>query len=134
MRSLSLVCMALLVGVLMLVLAGTTSVKGISPHPAQAAPTVTVSVRCTSNPETTYVANNTGRAITIRRVGSIYEPRSNEPFYVGVRLRPHRAITFESGYAADQNVLTRQYIYDNYVGTSEGARVATSIGRFVDRC
>ena len=128
------VCLALLVGVLTLVLAGATGVKGVSPRPAEAASAVTVSVRCTSNPETTYVANNTSRAITIRRVGSIYEPRSNEPFFVGLRLRPHRAITLESGYAAGRHILTRQYIYDNNVGTREGARVATSIGRFVDRC
>lgn len=134
MRYLSSVFLALLVSVLMLAFATATDIKGISPRPAEAASAVTVSVRCTSNPETTYVANNTNRAITIKRVGSIYQPYSSEPFYVGLRLRPNRAVTFESGAAADSNTLTRQYIYNNDVGRSEGARVATSIGRFVDRC
>ena len=118
----------------MLTLLGTTGLKGVSPRPVEAASAVTVSVSCKNNPETTYVANNTSRTITIRGVGSIYKPRSNEPFFVGMRLRPHRAVNFESGYAADQHILTRQYIYDDNVGTSEGARVATSIGRFVNRC
>ena len=44
-------------------------------------------------------------------------------------------MTFESGYDANQNVLTRQYIYDNNVGSREGARVITKSGaRFVDHC
>ncbi len=134
MRVWSVVSVSLLVGVLMVAIAATTDVQRISPRPAEAAPAVTVTVRCTTNPETTYVANNTGSTITLRKIGSIYQPRTNEPFRIGVRLRAHRAITFESGYAADSNVLTRQYIYNNDVGSSEGARVATSIGRFADRC
>ncbi len=134
MRYLSSVCLALLVSVIMLAFATATDLKVVSPRPAEAANAVTVSVNCRNNPETTYVANNTGSTIKIKTVGSIYQPRSNEPFRIGFNLRPKKAITFESGYAADFNTLTRQYIYNNDVGTSEGARVSTSIGRFADRC
>ena len=44
------------------------------------------------------------------------------------------SVTFESGYDANHNVLTRQYIFNSDVGSKEGARVTTSIGRYVDRC
>lgn len=71
----------------------------------------------------------------IKKVGSIFQPRSNEPFTVNRTLRGNRAIRFESGSGANQNVLTGQYIYSNDVGSREGARVTTGSGaRFVDRC
>ena len=66
--------------------------------------------------------------------GSVYQPRSNKPFRVGVKLGAGRSVTFESGYDANSRVLTRQYIYNNDVGSKEGARVSTSVGRFTDRC
>jgi len=31
-------------------------------------------------------------------------------------------------------VLTKQYIYENDVGSKEGAKVTTSVGRFVGKC
>jgi hypothetical protein len=40
---------------------------------------------------------------------------------VGVKLRSGKSVTFESGYDADSRVLTRQYIYNNDVGSKEGA-------------
>ena len=131
----------LLVGAVMAVLvvftiAGPTSERGLSPHPAQARPpALSVSVACQATPETTRVENNRNRTITIKKVGSIYQPRSNEPFRVNRRLGGGRSITFESGYDANRNVLTRQYIYNNDVGSKEGARVTTASGaRFIDRC
>jgi hypothetical protein len=45
------------------------------------------------------------------------------------------SITFESGSGANHNKLTGSYIYNNDVGSKEGARVLTGSGaRFVDRC
>jgi hypothetical protein len=44
-----------------------------------------------------------------------------------------RWITFESGPVANHNVFTHLYIFNGEVGSGEGARVATSVGRFVDR-
>ncbi len=96
---------------------------------------MTVTVKCSAAPETTRVANNTGHRITIKKVGSIYQPRSNEPFSVSRTLRSGQAVVFESGYGANHNTLTRQYIYNNDVGSKEGARVTTASGnRLVDRC
>jgi hypothetical protein len=43
-----------------------------------------------------------------------------------------RWITFESGPVANHNVFTHLYIFNGEVGSGEGARVATSVGRFVD--
>jgi hypothetical protein len=138
MRSLTFVSVGLIVGVLMLfTLLATVSTWGTSPRPADAATRfgVTVTVACSTNPETTVVRNNRNRPITIRSFGSIYQPRPNEPIIVNNRiLRPDRSVRFESGNAADMNGLPRQFIYNNDVGTREGARVRTSVGTIGDRC
>ncbi len=126
---------AVLVFSLSLVLSGLI---GVAPsgqlRPAEAASGVVVSVGCDGNPEVTRVKNNRSSAVKIRSVGSAYQPRSNEPFYVNLRLAPGRTVAFESGTAANSNTLTRQYIYNSDVGSKEAARVATSVGVFVDRC
>ena len=110
----------------------------VAPRLAEAAtPAVTVTTGCYTNPETTRVKNNRSTAITLRTVGSIYQPRTNEPFAVNRTLAAGATVTFRTGYAASSTsalTLTRQYIYENNVGTSEGARVATSVGTFADRC
>ena len=78
--------------------------------------------------------NNTRQRIEVRRVGSIYRPYDFEPIAVNRTLRRGRTITFQSGPAANRNVLTKQYIFNSDVGSREGARVSTSVGRFADRC
>jgi hypothetical protein len=125
-----------LVAALVFAMAGPASERGLSPDPAQARPpALTVTVACKATPETTRVKNNRNRAITIKTVGSIYQPYSYEPFRVDRRLAGGRSITFESGSGANQNKLTGSYIYNNDVGSREGARIVTSTGaRYVDRC
>ena len=50
-------------------------------------------------------------------------------------LQPNRTTTFESGSKANgSNKLTTAHIYNNDVGSREGARVKTSVGTFIDRC
>jgi hypothetical protein len=135
-RQLSLVFLASLAGVLAVVvfLGPVSSGGGLAVRPAEAAARVTVTARCDGNPEKVIVTNNTRHRIEVRRVTSIYQPRSNEPFRVDRTLGRGRSIAFESGPAANRNVLTRQYVFNSDVGTKEGARVATSVGRFADRC
>jgi hypothetical protein len=117
-------------------LVGPASERGLSPHPAEArTPALAVTVACKATPETTRVKNNRNRAITVKTVGSIYRPYSYEPFRVDRRLGGGRSITFESGSGANQNKLTGSYIYNNDVGSREGARIVTSTGaRYVDSC
>ena len=120
---------------LTLVLSGLTgAVPSGSLRSAEAASGVMVSVGCDGNPEVTRIKNNRSRTVKITSVGSVYQPRSNEPFHVAVRLAPGKTVVFETGSAANSNTLTRQYIYNSDVGSKEGARVATSAGVFVDRC
>jgi hypothetical protein len=123
-------------GALVLAMSGLTWEQGLSPRPAEARPpALKVTVACKATPEITRVENNRNKKITIKKVGSIYQPRSNEPFTVNRTLRAGRTIRFESGSGANRNVLTGQYIYNNDVGSKEGARVTTRSGaRFVDRC
>lgn len=134
MRSFYAVSLALFTGMLLLAFTLTTDMKGLSARSAEAASAVKVAVNCRSTPETTRVTNNTNRRIVVKKVGSIYQPRDNEPFTVKVSVRPGKAVAFQSGSGARGRVLTGQYIYENDVGRTEGARVVTSIGRFVDRC
>ncbi len=125
----------MLVFSLVLVLSG---LAGVAPsgslRPAAAASGVAVKVQCDGNPEVTRVTNNRSNAVKIKNVGSVYQPRSNEPFRVDLKLAPGKTVAFETGYAANSHTLTRQYIYNSDVGSKEGTRVATSAGAFVDRC
>jgi hypothetical protein len=60
---------------------------------------------------------------------------SYEPFVENRTLRPNKTITFESGSKANgRNELTTAHIYNNDVGSREGARVKTSVGTFIDKC
>jgi hypothetical protein len=94
-----------------------------------------VIVACKDTPERTHIKNSRNRAITIKTVGSLYRPYSYEPFRVNRRLGGGKSVTFESGTGANRNKLTGSYIYNNDVGSNEGARVVTRLGaRFVDRC
>ena len=45
-------------------------------------------------------------------------------------LQPNKTTTFESG----SNELTTAHIYNNDVGSREGAKVKTSVGTFIDKC
>ena len=121
---------------LVLAMSGPALERGLSTRPAEAAtPALTVTVACKATPETTRVKNNRNRAITIKTVGSIYRPYSYEPFRVDRRLAAGRTVTFESGSGANTNKLTGSYIYNNDVGSTEGARVVTKSGtRYSDRC
>jgi hypothetical protein len=118
-------------------LVGVLATATIAPAVA-VTPALSVTAYCYSNPERVVVRNNRSYALTIRTVGSIYQPRSNEPFYKTVKLYPGKSVTFYSGYAASRTssrTLTRQYIFANTVGTTEGARVVTTSGYArVDRC
>jgi hypothetical protein len=124
------------VAALGLAVAGPASELGFFPHPVEArTPALTVTVACKATPETTRVKNNRNKAITIKAVGSIYQPFSYEPVRVERKLGAGKTVTFESGAGADRNVLTGSFIYNNDVGSKEGARVITKAGtRFTDRC
>ena len=85
----------------------------------------------------TLTLRNAGQAeATITGVGTRHEPRSNEPFPRDDALAPGEAITYEAGAAADGNVLTRQFVFDDdRIGVDEGAEVLTAAGeRFTQLC
>ncbi len=97
-------------------------------------------VVCKATPETTRVKNNRNRNITIKKVGSIYQPYSDEPFTISRGLGGGGSKTFESGSGANHNVLTGRYIYSNDVGSREGGEGHHGLGdplrkslRLVDR-
>ena len=135
--SMSMIALGLLLAsalALALMMFGSPTERGITVRPAEAAPNVGVIAMCDGNPESVRVVNNTNHRIMVKTVGSVYRPYDFEPITFNLTLRRGRAITFESGPRANGNVLTKQYIFNSDVGSREGARVATSVGRFVDRC
>ena len=136
MRRTALLVSALTVALALTMTAGPLSKQGLSPQPAQARlPALTVTVACKVTPERTYIKNTRNRVMTIKTVGSIYQPYSYEPFKVNRKLGGGNSVTFESGSGANQNKLTGSFIYNNDVGSKEGARIVTGSGaRFVDRC
>jgi hypothetical protein len=126
----------LLGGALILAVA-TIGLPFVGPSTADAStPALTVTVACFSNPERVTIKNNRSATVTIRTVGSLYKPRSNEPFSVSRKLGPGKSVSFYAGGAASSssaNTLTRQYIFNNDI-SSEGVRVTSSVGTFSRRC
>lgn len=119
---------------IVLILAALLAPAALAARPAESAPAVGVTVSCATNPERTTVRNNTGSTIRVQRIGSLYQPLAAEPYAIGRNIGPGGVVTFQSGSGATANVITKQFIYNNDVGSTEGARVKTSIGRFIDRC
>ena len=94
---------------------------------------VKVTVKCSSNPEKVIIRNNRKGAIRIISVGSIWRPRSIEPFRVNKRLRPGKRITYSFGPRRGPNRLTRRYIFDEHY-KGEGVLVRTNKGRIKRFC
>ena len=85
------------------VLACSVLVVGASPAAASVSH-VSITVKCSANPETLKVTNNRGSNITITYVGSTYHKRSGEPYYVYNVVKPGHSITyrFGSGHGANR--------------------------------
>ncbi len=98
---------------------------------AAQAGTITLDVQCNAGPdlERTTITNNTDTSLNLSafRVGSLYQPRSDEPLPLSGSLAPGQSRTFETGRNASTNVLSQRTIYEN-VNPTEGARLTTPFG------
>ncbi len=124
--------------VLMLTFPADMAAARVLPTPQRSitttTPAISLSVSCYGNPERTWIKNNSTRTITLHSLGSIYNRGTKEPLSIGYRLGAGKSVTYQTGSRASVNVLTRGFIYDSYVGTSEGSQVVTSVGTFSARC
>lgn len=112
-----------------------TPTKTPTRTPTPAASTfVTVTVNCKSNPERITIRNNGNSAIMIKTIGSLYQPRTGEPFTVNQTLSAGKGINYYAGPAATSHVLTTNYILNNDVTTRDGVKVVTSAGSVSTRC
>jgi hypothetical protein len=110
---------------------GGTFTKKCPPPPSK----LSNSLTCSSNPELTKITNIGLRSVTLVSIGSIYRPRSSEPYAVSRTLSPGQSITYQTGSAATRNKLTGSFIYSYDVGTAEGVYVKISNGKvFSKRC
>jgi hypothetical protein len=108
----------------------------LTPAMTAAASGLTITLDCYSSRERTTIKNTKSVAVTIKTVGSLYKPYSNEPFSVNRKLAPGKSVTYYTGSGASASssaTLTRRNIYNNTV-SSEGVRVTSSIGSFSKRC
>lgn len=109
----------------------------VGPSEADAATAaLTVTVDCYATRERTTIRNNRATTVTIKTIGSLYKPRSSEPFTVNRKLSAGKSVSYYTGSgasAASAYTLTRQSIYTNDVA-AEGARVTSSVGTFTKRC
>ena len=103
---------------------------------ADGATGLTVTVDCYSSRERVTIKNTRSATVTIKTVGSLYKPRSSEPYAVNRKLGAGKSISFYFGSgasASNATTLTRQSIFSNDVA-SEGVRVTSSVGIFSKRC
>jgi hypothetical protein len=108
----------------------------LTPAMTSAASGLTITLDCYSSRERTTIKNTKSVAVTIKTVGSLYKPYSNEPFSVNRKLAPGKSVTYYTGSgasASSSTTLTRRNIYNNTV-SSEGVRVTSSVGSFSKRC
>jgi hypothetical protein len=101
-----------------------------------ATPGLTITLDCYASRERTTIRNNRAATVTIRTVGSLYKPCSNEPFSVSRKVSAGKSVTFFTGSGATYSnsfTLTRRNIYNNTIST-EGVRVTSSVGTFSKRC
>jgi hypothetical protein len=108
----------------------------VGPSTADAATGLTITVDCYSSRERVTIKNTRTATVTIKTVGSLYKPRSNEPFTVNRKLAAGKSDSYYSGRGASASsayTLTRQSIFSNDVA-SEGVRVTSSVGTFSKRC
>jgi hypothetical protein len=126
----------LLGGMLALALAAAGLPALIAPNTDAATPALAITLDCYSSRERTTIKNTRSVTVTIRTVGSLYKPYSNEPFAVNRKLAAGKSITYYTGSGASYSsstTLTRRNIYNNTVST-EGVRVTSSAGSFAKRC
>jgi P pilus assembly chaperone PapD len=94
---------------------------------------VTITLRCAASPERLTIRNDRRSSITITSVGSTYQPRAEEPFYLSRVLAPGTSVTYTFGNGKGPNRLTHSYIFDNE-SSREGARVRTDLGTIQKGC
>jgi hypothetical protein len=107
-----------------------------APSVQASTPALTITLDCYSSRERTTIRNNRSTTVTIRTVGSLYKPYSNEPFSVNRRLAAGKSVTYYTGSGASYTssfTLTRRNIFNN-TAYGEGARVTSSVGTFTKRC
>ena len=97
---------------------------------------MSITLDCYASRERTTIKNTRSAAVTVKTVGSLYKPYSNEPFAVNRTIAAGKSVTYYTGSGASAGssaTLTRRNIYNNDIST-EGVRVTSSAGTFTKRC
>lgn len=102
---------------------------------AQTRGPITLTVDCYSTPERTTITNNTNIVLNLSNftLGSIFQPRVNEPFTLSGVLPIGESQTYETGPGATTNPLSKDEIYDDTAPT-EGVRLTLAGASFEVLC
>ena len=96
---------------------------------------LTVTLSCTTDPESIRVKNNGDGYITIKGIATYLDPIAEEPFAVERVVRPGMTASFSAGTGAKYGtILTRQFIFTNAAYEKEGVRINTSVGKVTKAC
>jgi lipoprotein-anchoring transpeptidase ErfK/SrfK len=117
-----------------------TAVQMCDPQPEQSRPLATLSdltitLKCTSSPETVRVMNTGTENIALTSIGTFVDFLGTEPFALDRTLRPGKTAIFQSGQGAQYGtVLTTHYLFTNSAYENDGIKVQTSVGTAVKMC
>ncbi len=90
---------------------------------------------CATNPETIRITNNGAGTIVLTGVGTLFGPRSDEPFALNQQLLPGKSQLYRAGPAATIGVvLTTAYIFANSAYEADGVLFTTSAGDVSKSC
>jgi lipoprotein-anchoring transpeptidase ErfK/SrfK len=90
---------------------------------------ITISLKCTTAPESIRVYNNGTEAIQLSGIGTYKDLIGGEPFTISRNLKPGTSALFQAGDGAQYGtVLTDRFILTNSYYDAEGVKVTTSVG------
>lgn len=106
-----------------------------APEPAPALSDITVTLNCSSDPETTRIVNSSDNRLIIYSIGSLYGASSAEPYVVNRSLGGGKQVTYYSGSGATSGtILTTRYLYTNSAYEQDGVHLETNAGPIEVRC
>lgn len=95
---------------------------------------VVITLSCATDPELTRIENVGAYPFTITWLSSFDSQSGNGTFWLNRVLAPGQSVTYQSGSAARENILTKNELYLSGNATDHGLSLTTSLGGVSQRC
>lgn len=130
-RALSVAALGLALGVSALGAGGAAAQGGIGTAGNNRAQ---IELDCDGEPETIKITNRGSKDLEIRKLTSLVEPETREPFKINETLEKGQSIKFETGKdARGPDALSKKEIFDDE-DRDEGVSIRTSAGTITEQC